>query len=197
MTMRIPVGVRRSVLTVLCLGVVVSSAAGAGAAEDFRVIEGFLAQPLVLPDDNVAQVAADGGRIYYVDLRSVPRASGRLETSTPITVVGYQGERPDMISAHVLKVREVPPPPPHERASVDLRVVEGKIASMTRDTLTLRTTTGVVPVRIAGVSARFIAGEIVRVLGVLAGDNTFVAKALILQSSFRREGEASRRANEP
>jgi hypothetical protein len=191
MRLPIPLPFRRAVLTALCLAAVASGPAPARAADDFRVIDGFLAQPLVLPDASVAQIVADDGRTYYVDFRTLPRTPMRLESNTPVTIVGYQGERPDMIYAHVLKLREVAPPPPHERASVDLRVIEGKIASMTRDTLMLRTTSGNVPVRIGGMTARFIAGEIVRVLGVLAGDDTFVAKALILQSPFRRDADVS------
>jgi hypothetical protein len=196
MMTRIQLPLRRSALALLCLAAVASNGAAEGAADDFKVIDGVLVQPLVLPDHDVAQIAADGGATYYVDLRSLPRDPVRLEARTPITVVGYQGERPDLISAHVLKLREVPPPPPHERGSVDLRVIEGKIASMTRETLMLRTTTGMVPVRIGGLSARFIAGEIVRVLGVLAGDDTFAANALILQSPSGRDVDANKGRNE-
>lgn len=194
MMTRIPVSLRRSVVGLLCIVAVASSQVAEGAADDLTVVDGFLAHPLVLPDHDVAELAADGGAIYYVDLRSLPRDPVRLDARTPITVVGYQGERPDLIAAHMLKLREVPPPPPYERSSVDLRVIEGKIASMTRETLMLRTTTGgTVAVRIAGLSARLIAGEIVRVLGVLTGDNTFAANVLILQTSSRRDGDATRR----
>jgi hypothetical protein len=185
-------------MTVLCLAALVSSPVAVQAANDFKVIEGFLTHPLALPDHDVAEVATDAGVTYYVDLRALPRTPVRWDAQTPVTVVGYQGDRSELIYAHVLKPREVPPPPPHERRSVDLRVIEGKIASMTRETLMLRTTTGMVPVRIAGLAARFIAGEIVRVLGVLGGDNTFAANVVILQSPVRHDAaltgrDASRR----
>ena len=182
-----------SVLALLWLTAIASAAAAASASDGFRVLDGFLVQPIVLPDSAVAEVSADGGQTYYVDLRLLPRTPARLESGTPITVVGYQGERADMFYAHVLKVREVPPPPPADRASVDLRVIEGKIAARTTDTLTLRTSSGTVAVRIAGMTARLIAGELVQVLGVLAGDNSFVAKALILRSPILRDADAARR----
>jgi hypothetical protein len=181
------------ILALLCLAAMASGAAAASAADDFRVLDGFLIQPIVLPDSAVAEVSTDSGHTYYVDLRLLPRTAARLESGTPITVVGYQGERADLFYAHVLKVRELPPPPPADRASVDLRVIEGKIAARTTDTLTLRTSSGTVAVRIAGMTARLIAGELVQVLGVIAGDNSFVAKALILRSPIWRDADAGRR----
>jgi len=182
-----------SILALLCLAAMASGAAAASAADDFRVLDGFLIQPIVLPDSAVAEVSTDSGHTYYVDLRLLPRTAARLESGTPITVVGYQGERGDLFYAHVLKVRELPPPPPVDRASVDLRVIEGKIAARTTDTLTLRTSSGTVAVRIAGMTARLIAGELVQVLGAIAGDNSFVAKALILRSPIWRDADAGRR----
>jgi len=182
-----------SLLTLFWLIASASGAAAASAADDFRVLDGFLVQPIVLPDSAIAQVSSDDGQMYYVDLRLLPRTPARLESGTPITVVGYQGERGDMIYAHVVRVRELPPPPPIERASVDLRVIEGKIATMTRDTLMLRTSSGTVAVRIAGMTARLIAGELVQVLGVLAGDNSFVAKALVVRPPMWRDADARRR----
>ena len=187
---------KASLLAVLWLGAMASGAAAASASDDFRVLDGFLVQPIVVPDSAVAEVSTDGGHTYYVDLRLLPRSSARLESGTPITVVGYQGERADMVYAHVLKVRELPPPPPTDRASVDLRVIEGKIAARTADTLTLKTSSGTVAVRIAGMTARLIAGELVQVLGVIAGDNSFVAKALILRSPIWRDADAARRSAE-
>jgi hypothetical protein len=182
-----------SLLAIVWVIAMAWGAAAASASDDFRVLDGFLVQPIVLPDSAIAQVSADDGHTYYVDLRLLPRTPTRLESGTPITVVGYQGERADMMYAHVLKVRELPPPPPTERASVDLRVIEGKIAAMTGDTMTLRTSSGTVAVRIAGMTARLIAGELVQVLGVLAGDQSFVAKVLILRSPIWRDADAGRR----
>jgi hypothetical protein len=42
-------------------------------------------------------------------------------------------------------------------------------------------------------TARLIAGELVQVLGVLAGDQSFVAKVLILRSPIWRDADAGRR----
>ena len=185
---------RAAVLGLLGLAAVVSGASAASAPGDFQVLDGFLAQPIVLPDSAVAQVSDDSGHTYYVDLRLLPRTPLRLESGTPITVVGYRGDRADIIHAHVLKVRELAAPPPPERAVPDdLRVIEGKIAAMTGDTLTVRTRSGTVSVRIPRVAARLIAGEVVKVLGVLAGDDSFLAKVLILESPIRRDVDAGRR----
>ena len=186
---------RVSVLALLGLAAVASGASAASAPGDLQVLDGFLAQPIVLPDSAVAQVSDDRGHAYYVDLRLLPRSPLRLESGTPITVVGYHGDRADIIHAHVLKVRELAPPPPPERAAVpdDLRVIEGKIAALTGDTLTVRTRSGTVSVRIPRVTARLIAGEVVKVLGVLAGDDSFLAKVLILESPIRRDVDAGRR----
>src|SRR5688572_18275108 len=184
---------RASVLGLLWLAAVASGAAAASAPGDFQVLDGFLVQPIVLPDSAVAQVSDDSGHTYYVDLRLLPRTPLRLESGTPITVVGYHGDRADMISAHVLKIRELPPPPPAERASVDLRVIEGKISTMTGDTLMVRTRSGTVSVRIQGRTARLIAGEFVKVLGVLAGDDSFLAKVLILESPIGRDADVGQR----
>src|SRR5688572_13132528 len=101
-----------SVLALLWGITMASDAAAASAPDDFRVLDGFLVQPIVLPDSAVAEVSADDGHTYYVDLRLLPRTPARLESGAPITVVGYQGERPDMIYAHVLKLRALAPPPP-------------------------------------------------------------------------------------
>jgi hypothetical protein len=191
MSMRSRILPRASVLALLWLAAVASGAAAASAPGDFQVLDGFLAQPIVLPDSAIAQVSDASGHTYYVDLRLLPRTPLRLESGTPITVVGYHGDRPDMIHAHVLKIRDLPPPP--ERASVDLRVIEGKISAMTGDTLMLSTRSGTVSVRIRGRTARLIAGEFVKVLGVVAGDDSFLAKVLILQSPIRRDADAGRR----
>jgi len=196
MSIRLRTLSRVSVLALLWLTTEAASAAAAGAPADFHVLDGFLAEPIVLPDSAVAQVLADGQQTYYVDLRGLPRTSARFEAGTPITVVGYKGERADMLYAHVLKVRELLPPPPVERVSVDLRAIEGKITAMTGDTLTLRTSSGTVAVRIAGMTARLVAGELVQVLGVLTGDDSFVAKVLILRSPIRRDADAGQRGAE-
>jgi hypothetical protein len=187
----------RPLLALLYIGTVVSPLAAEGAADDLKVVDGVLSQPLLLPDHHIAEIATEGGATHYVDLRALPRDQVRLEAQTAITVVGYEGDRPDVISARKLKVREIPPRAPVEHSSVDLRVIEGKVASMTREALMLRTTNGaMVMVRIAGSSARFISGEMVRVLGVLARDDTFTANVLILLSPLRSDVKANKTTND-
>jgi hypothetical protein len=192
MTPFIQVGLRRSLLILLCAGMVVSSVAAEGAANALKVIDGVLNQPLLLPDDHVAEMTTEDGGTYYVDLRALPREPMRLEPNTAITVVGYEGDRPDAISAHKLKVREIPPKAPVGHSTADLRVIEGKIAFMTPEALTLRTPNGAMAVvRIPGSSARFRSGETVRVFGVLARDDVFAANVLIFLTSPRSEISAN------
>jgi hypothetical protein len=186
----------RSLLALLYIGTVLSPLAAEGAPGDLKVVDGVLSQPM-LPDDHIAEIAVDGGATYYVDLRAVIRDQVRLQARTAITVVGYEGDRPDVIAAHKLKVREVQPSAPVEHSSVDLRVIEGKVASMTREALTLRTTSGaIVMVGMAGSSARFLSGEVVRVLGVLGRDNTFTANVLILLSPLRSDVKPNTTTND-
>jgi hypothetical protein len=187
----------RSLPALLFLGTVVVPLAAEGAADDLKVVDGVLSQPLLLPDQHIAEIATESGATYYVDLRALPRNQVRLQAQTAVTVVGYEGDRPDVISAHTLKVRETPPPVPVGHSSVDLRVIEGKVASMTREALMLRTFNGaMVMVRVAGSSARFISGEMVRVLGVLGRDKTFTASALIVLSPLQSDVRANKKKND-
>ena len=186
----------RSLLALLCIGTVISPLAAEGAADDLKVVDGVLGQPLLLPDDHIAEITTENGATYYVDLRALPRDPVRLHAQTAVTVVGYEGDRPDVIFAQKLKVRETPPRVPVGHSSVDLRVIEGKVASVTREALMVRTLNGaMVMVRIAGSSARFISGEVVRVLGVRGLDKTFTASVLIVLSPLQSDVRANKTTN--
>ena len=186
-----PLPCRRRVLALLAgLGTLLAVQSASGAENDFKVIDGILVQPLVLPGDRVAQLSGPEGAIYYIDLRHVavrlPPDPLRIDARTVITVAGYEGPRPDQISAHALEIREAAPPPPEPRQSVDLRVFEGVVQSVTRRVLSLRTADGrTLAVRIGSlVTSRypFFRGDRLKVIGVVNGDDTFAANAVVHQA---------------
>lgn len=179
----------------LCFAAAPSGLAEA-AADDFRVVDGVLTQPLVLPDSQVAEVSGRDGVLYYVDLRLLPREPHRLPAQTAVTVIGYEGERPDVIAAHVLKFQDGTPEVPYDRQPTDLRLIGGTVQAMSGQSLTLKAADGRrVTVEIGnlwgGSSPLVSQGEHVEVLGVLTEENTFAANALILQAPKRR-GEGRR-----
>lgn len=162
------------------------AASGArGAEHDFKVVDGFLVQPLVLPTDDVAVISGEDGATYYIDLRLLPRDPARMEARTPVSVVGYEGQRPNQIAAHLISLRQTAPvqPPPEPRRSVDLRMIEGQVQSVTRQALTLRTRDGrTLTVRFATLISSwhaFVKGETLRVFGELDGSETLAANAVV------------------
>ena len=163
-----------------------AASAARGAEHDFKVIDGFLLQPLVLPTDDVAVISGeDDQAIYYIDLRLLPREPARLEARTPVSVIGYEGQRPNQIAAHMVNLRQTAAvqPPVEPRRSVDLRMIEGQVQSVTRQALKLRTTDGrTLTVRIGTLISSwhaFVKGETLRVFGVLDGSETLAANAFV------------------
>ena len=192
----VTVSLRSSIAFALGLSTLASAAPALGAEYDFKVIDGILVQPLVLPDDQIAEVAGREGAIYYIDLRQVTARLGpdprRLEARTPITIAGYEGQRPDQLSAHTLEVRGAAPPPVasfEPRRSVDLRMFEGVVQSVTRRVLNLRTADGrTLAVRIGSLvssSYPFLRGQRLKVLGVVNEDETLAASAVIHEAPPR------------
>jgi len=156
------------------------------AADDFRVVEGVLATALVLPESEVAEVAGRDAVLYYVDLRGLPRESFQLPAQTVVTIIGFEGERPDLIVAQVLKFEEAAPEVSAGRAPVDLQLITGTVQALSGQSLTLQSADGrKVTVEIGslfgGSSPLLSRGEHIEVLGVLTEDNTVAANALILQ----------------
>jgi len=185
-----------SVAVVLGLSTLASVAPALAAEHDFRVIDGILVQPLVLPDDQVAEVAGRDGAVYYIDLRQVTARLGpdprRLEARTAITVAGYEGQRADQLSAHTLEIRGAAPAPVaslEPRRSVDLRMFEGVVQSVTRRVLQLRTADGrTLAVRIGSLvssSYPFLRGDRLKVLGVVNEDESLAASAVIHEAPPR------------
>jgi hypothetical protein len=163
-----------------------AASAARGAEHDFKVIDGFLLQPLVLPTDDVAVISGEDDRaIYYIDLRLLPREPARLEARTPVSVIGYEGQRPNQIAAHMVNLRQTAAvqPPVEPRRPVDLRMIEGQVQSVTRQALKLRTSDGrTLTVRIGALISSwhaFVKGETLKVFGVLDGSETLAANAVV------------------
>lgn len=156
------------------------------AADDFRVVEGVLTTALVLPESEVAEVAGRDAVLYYVDLRGLPRESFQLPAQTAVTIIGFEGERPDLIVAQVLKFEEAAPEVIADRVPVDLQLIRGTVQALSGQSLTLTSADGRrVTVEIGslfgGSSPLLSRGDHIEVLGVLTEDNTVAANALILQ----------------
>jgi hypothetical protein len=182
---------RSSLLGVLVwLGSLMFPGLAQAAADDFRVVDGVLAQALALPEDDVVEVVDPHGAVYYIDLRLLPREPVRLEAQTSVTIVGYEGDRGDLIYAHILKVQAVPTPELEERHPADLRLIRGRVETVDGQTLVLRTTdSGTLTVRleklIGDSTSLDVAGEMVQILGVLQPDDTFAANVLVLPPPAR------------
>ena len=186
----------RSASIVVALGIAAaSSGSAAAAAQDFRVVDGTLTQSLVLPGPQIAEVSGSDGILYYIDLRLLPGEPAHLPARTAVTVIGYEGERADLIAAHVLKFQSGPPETTYERQPTDLRVIGGTVQSISEHSLTLKSADGTkVTVEIGnlwGSLSSLAQGEHVEVLGVLTDGNMFAANALILKAPNAR-GERRR-----
>ena len=110
------------------------------APNDFRVVSGTLLHPAALGSEAaVAVVKGDDGAVYYADLRAVSGVPP-LERGGAVTVVGFEGARPDQLVAQVIYA---PDPPaavgaPAERS----RRIDGRIESLTGPTVVVRATDG-------------------------------------------------------
>src|SRR6266540_1591764 len=79
------------------------------APNDFRVVSGTLLHPARLGSGAAAAVLkSDEGTVYYADLRAV---SGIpiLERGAAVTLVGFEGSRPDQLAAQVIYPPDVTP----------------------------------------------------------------------------------------
>jgi hypothetical protein len=152
------------------------------APNDFRVISGTLLQPARLsPDTAVAVVKSDDGPIYYADLRAVPRIP-TVERGVAVTLVGFEGARPDQIAAQVI----YPPEGVSEPTDVPLvrsQRIHGRVESLAGVLLVVRVTDGkTVTLVLRGVSAKVRGllqrGDVVTVFGRPA-DTDFVVTGII------------------
>lgn len=81
----------------------------AAAPGDFRVIEGTLVVMPEAPSPPVARVDGDDGVTYYADLRGARWDPARLRVGQRVALAGYEGARPDEITAAVLDASEGAP----------------------------------------------------------------------------------------
>ena len=107
----------RFALAVLTFAAFLPAPALAGP-NDFRVVSGTLLHPAKLGSGAaVVVLKSDEGAVYYADLRAVSGIP-TLERGAQMTVVGFEGSRPDQLAA-----QEIYPP------DDETRVVPGTIAS--------------------------------------------------------------------
>lgn len=152
------------------------------APNDFRVVSGTLLHPAKLgPDTTVAVFKSDEGAVWHADLRAVPRIP-TVERGAALTVVGFEGPRPDQLTAQVIY------PPEGAAAPVDAPLVRserihGRIESLTGATVVVRVTEGKdVTFLLRGLSAKIRAllqrGDMVTVFGRPA-ETDFVVTGII------------------
>jgi len=151
------------------------------APNDFRVISGTLLEPARLnPDTAVAVVKSDEGPVY-ADLRAVSRIP-TVERGAAVTLVGFEGSRPDQLAAQVI----YPPadtPRPADAPSVRSQRINGRIGSLSGPTVVVRAADGrEATMLLRGVSARVLRllrpGDLVTVFG-RPGDTDFVVTGII------------------
>jgi hypothetical protein len=174
----------RAVAVVVLAVVVLASRPALAAPGEFRVIDGTLVHPPALRGEPIAQLRGDDGAVYWVDLRGVERTVRGLQAGAALTVAGYEGERPDQISAHLVTRREAEPPA-SEPEAVEWRRLEGRVQTVSGSGFVLRTAEGrQVAVRVSrlGRNARQLVapGEAVTVFG-FAREDTLLASGLLQQ----------------
>jgi hypothetical protein len=129
----------KTLITVLTVMAGVFPACVHAAPNDFRVVTGTLLHPAALAAGvPVAVLRSDDGAVYHADLRAVSGVPA-LERGGPVTVVGFEGVRPDQLVAQVVYAPEPPAPAaPAERP----RRIEGRIESLTGPTVVVRAADG-------------------------------------------------------
>ena len=153
------------------------------APNDFRIVSGTLLHPAKLGSGTAAAVLkSDEGTIYYADLRAVSGIP-TLERGAPVTLVGFEGPRPDQLAAQVIYPADITPAPA-DAPSVRSQRIDGRIESLTGDTVVLaRATDGnEVTILLRGVSTKtrglLQRGDVVTVLG-RPGETGFVVTGII------------------
>jgi len=117
------------------------SAPALAAPNDFRVVSGTLLHPAALGSGAaVAVLKSDEGTVYYADLRAVSGVP-TLERGAAVTVVGFEGPRPDQLAAQVMYPPDLAPAPP-DAPSARSRRIDGRIESLAGPTVVVRATDG-------------------------------------------------------
>ena len=152
------------------------------APNDFRVVSGTLLHPARLgPDAAAAVLKSDEGTVYYADLRAVSGIP-TLERGAAVTLVGFEGSRPDQLAAQVIY------PPEGTPALADAPLVRpqrihGRIESLAGATVVVRVTDGKeVTFLLRGISAKIRGllqrGDVVTVFG-RPGETDFVVTGIV------------------
>jgi len=157
------------------------------APNDFRVVSGTLLHPARLgPDMTVAVLKGDEGTVWHADLRAVSRIP-TVERGAALTLVGFEGSRPDQLAAQVIYPPEGAPAPidapPVDAPLVRSERIHGRIESLTGATVVVRVTDGKgVAFLLRGISAKTRAllqrGDMVTVFGRSA-ETDFVVTGII------------------
>src|SRR2546426_5595474 len=153
------------------------------APNDFRVVSGTLLHPARLgPDAAVAVLKSDEGTVCYADLRAVSRIP-TVERGAAVTLVGFEGSRPDQLAAQAIYPPDLTPAPA-DAPSVRSERIDGRIESLAGDTVVLvRATDGnEVTILLRGVSTTtrglLQSGDVVTVFGQ-PGETDFVVTGII------------------
>ena len=152
------------------------------APNDFRVVSGTLLHPARLgPDAAVAVLKSDEGTVCYADLRAVSRIP-TVERGAAVTLVGFEGSRPDQLTAQVI----YPPEGTPALAAAPLvrpQRIHGRIESLAGATMVVRMTDGKeVTFLLRGISAKIRGllqrGDVVTVFGRPA-ETDFVVTGIV------------------
>ena len=152
------------------------------APNDFRVVSGTLLHPARLgPDAAVAVFKSDEGTVCYADLRAVSRIP-TVEQGAAVTLVGFEGSRPDQLAAQVIYPPEGTPAPA-DAPLVRPQRIHGRIESLAGATVVIRVIDGKeVTFLLRGISAKIRRllqrGDVVTVFGRPA-ETDFVVTGII------------------
>ncbi len=153
------------------------------APNDFRIVSGTLLHPAKLGSGAAAAVLkSDEGTVYYADLRAVSGIP-TLERGAPVTLVGFEGSRPDQLAAQVIYPADITPAPA-DAPSVRSQRIDGRIESLAGDTVVLVQATdgNEVTILLRGVSINtrglLQSGDVVTVFGQ-PGETDFVVTGII------------------
>jgi len=98
------------------------------APNEFRVVSGTLLHPATLGAGvTVAVLKRDDGSVYYADLRAVSDIP-TLQQGAAVTLVGFEGARPDQLVIRVIHPTDVAPA---DTLSERSQRISGRIGSLT------------------------------------------------------------------
>ena len=150
------------------------------APNDFRVISGTLLHPATLGSGvTVMVLKSDEGTVYYADLRAVSGIPA-LQRGAALTLIGYEGARPDQLVTQVMYPAD---PAPAEPPAVRSQRINGRIGSLTGPTVVIRAPDGSeATMLLRGIKTTILkllrAGDLVTVFGQ-ADDSDFVVTGIV------------------